>query len=236
MNGISLRLTFAALSVAVLASFGCGDDESTATPVASTPAATASPAPQPTAVPPDDERVQEIIAQPGLVGFLSDLEDAIEANDVQFLLDNTRFTEYECEFRSGFPAEPEECQGNPGLKLSAIGYGIWQSEGGYWSEATYEMEISDRLTGDDAGGAKMCAIGQMTLGDEQSPDVADVVITGLGGLRELDPVEGHAMSLAIAEDDEGWVITEFDSALTAFVPDFYEWWIGWEEFAGAFDS
>ncbi len=239
MAATARHLTLAAVMATALLAFGCGDDDSAPeTPAASTPAeatatpsepATASPEPQPTAVTAADERVQEILAQPGLVAFLGDLRDAVEANDVQSVIDNTYFAEYECQSPSGFP--PEECYEAPGLTLPALSYGIWQSEGGYMSEATYEAEIRDWLTGDDAAAAAMYAVGQMTLGDDQSPDVADAVVAGLGGLRGHEPSAGTAMSLAIAERDGRWMITEVDSANTDSVPHFYEWWIGWEEFA-----
>ena len=231
----------AVIAIAIVA-FGCADDDGPGTPAASTPAeatatpsepATASPAPQPTAVTTADERVQEILAQPGLVAFLSDLEDAIEANDVQFVIDHTHFAQYECQSLSGFPAEPEECYGAPGHTLPAVSYGAWQSEGGYWAEAIYDAAIRDRLTGPDAEDARMYAIGQMVLGDDESPDTADVVVASLGSLGDQEPFEGMAMSLAIAERDGTWTITEFDSAITTLVPYFYEWWVEWEDFASA---
>jgi hypothetical protein len=60
--------------------------------------------------------------------------------------------------------------------------------------------------------------------------VADVVVAGLSSLGDMKPFEGMAMSLAIAERDGEWAITEVNSANTGFVPDFYEWWIAWEDF------
>ncbi len=239
MGELPRSLAFAAIIAAALVAFGCSDDDGgSATPTETeteTAAAsqTDSLTPAQTAVPPTDERLQGMLAETGLLGFLGDLEDAIEANDVQFLIDHTHFAQYECGSTGGFPAEPEECFGNPGLALPVITYGIWQSEGGYMSEASLEAEISDRLTGDDADDARMYAVGQMTLGDAESPDVADVVVAGLGGFRDMAPVEGTAMSLAIAERDGRWMITEVDSANTDFAPHFYEWWIGWEDFAAA---
>jgi len=231
----SLRsVTLAAVVAITVIAFACTDDDGgTETPAASTPAetTTASPTSAPTAVPPTDERLQEILDAPGLLSFLSELDDAIEANDAQFVIAHTHFAEYVCQNLSGFPAEPEECHGAPGRTLPVVSYGIWQSEGGYMSEATYEMEISDRLTGDDAAGAAMYAVGQMTLGDAESPDVADIVVAGLGGLRDRAPVEGMAMSLEIAERGGEWAITRFSAANTGLVPDFYEWWVGWDDFA-----
>ena len=166
----------------------------------------------------------------GLLSFLSDLDEAVEQNDAQFLIDRTHFAEYECQSRSGFPAEPEECYGAHGHTLPAINSGVWQSEGGYWSEATYAAAISDRLIGPDAEDAIMYAIGQMVLGDDESPDVADVVVAGLGSLGDLEPLEGMAMSLEIAERGGKWAITGFSGANTELVPDFYEWWVEWEDF------
>ena len=230
MAAIIRHLTLAAVIAAALVAFGCGDDDGgPETPGASSSQAATSTAAG-TAVPPTDERLQEILEQPGLLQFLRDLEDAIEANDVQFLLDRTHFAEYECQSTGGFPAEPEECWGEPGLTVLAVGYSFWQSEGGYWTKAAHEEVIRDRLTGPDADGAGMYAIGQMTLGDEESPDVADVVIDGVGGLEDLEPTDGMAMSLEIAERDGEWVITEFAGANTALVPDFYDWWAVWEDF------
>ncbi len=235
MIGISLRsVILAAVVAAAVVAFGCGDDtDGPETPASTTPTSelvTPSPTPAPTAVSPTDERLEEILDAPGLLSFLSDLEDAIEANDVQFVIDHTHFAEYECQSTSGFPAEPEECYGAPGHTLPAVSYGIWQSEGGYMSEATYEMEISDRLTGADADGARMYAIGQMVLGDDESPDVADVVVADLGSLGDLEPFEGMAMSLEIAERGGEWAITRFSGANTGLVPNFYDWWVEWEDF------
>lgn len=226
-------LPYVALAALTLTAFACSGDDDADPGTGTPPADGKQTTPARTAVASDDERLQLMLADPGLSTFFSELDQAIEANDVQFLLDHTYFAEYECQSLSGFPAEPEECFGNPGVKLPIITYGIWQSEGGYMSEANLEAEISDWLTGDDADDARMYAVGQMTLGDAESPDVADVVITGLGGFRDMAPVEGTAMSLAIAERDGRWMITEVDSANTDFVPHFYEWWIGWEEFAAA---
>ena len=232
---VSLRsVTFAAVVFTGLVAFGCGDDTNEReTPAATTPTSelvTPSPSPAPTAVSPTDERLQEILEAPGLLSFLSDLEDAIEANDVQFLIDHTHFVEYTCQSTSGFPAEPEGCWGAPGHTLPALSVGFWQSEGGYWTEAAYEAAISDRLTGPDAEGSRMYAIGQMVLGDDESPDVADVVVAGLGSLGDLEPFEGMAMSLEIAERGGEWAITSFSGANTGLVPDFYDWWVEWEDF------
>lgn len=222
---------------AVLVAFGCGDDDGgPETPTETSPATTSqtvSPTPAQTAVPPTDQRAQEMLDQPGLASFLGDLSDAIETNDVQFVIDHTHFAEYECQNAGGLPSGPEECFGAPDLTLPAISAGAWQSEGAYWSEATYAAAIRDALVGTDADDARMYAIGQMTLGDAESPDVADVVVAGLGGFADQEPPEGFAMSLAIAERDGEWAITEFDSANTTLVPDFYEWWIAWEDFTSA---
>ena len=232
---VSLRsVTLAAVVATAVVAFGCGDDaDGPEAPAATTPTSelvTPSPTPAATAVSPTDERLQEILDAPGLLAFLSDLEDAIEANDVQFVIDHTHFAAYECQSTSGFPAEPDECWGAPGHTLPAISYGFWQSEGGYWTEATYEAAISDRLTGPDAEDARMHAIGQTSLGDDQSPDVADVLIAGLGSLGDLEPFEGMAMSLEIAERGGEWAITRFSGANTELVPDFYDWWVEWEGF------
>lgn len=232
---ISLRIAIlVAVLTTALVAFGCGDnDGGLEAPAGTSPATTSqtvSPTPARTAVAADDERLQEMLAQPGLVAFLSDLQDAIEANDVQFVIDNTHFAEYQCQSLSGFPADPEECHGAPGLTLPAVTVGAWQSEGGYWSEATYAAAIRDALSGTDADDARMYAIGQMTLGDAESPDVADVIVAGLGGLANQDVPEGFAMSLAVAERDGEWAITEFNWAKTELIPDFYGWWVAWEDF------
>lgn len=228
-------MTLAAVVATTVVAFGCGDDtDGPETPAATTPTSelvTPSPTPTPTAVSATDERLQEILDAPGLLSFLSDLEDAIEANDVQFLINHTHFAEYECQSLSGFPAEPEECYGAPGRTLLASSHGAWQSEGGYWTEATYEAALRDRLTGADAEGARMYAIGQLRFGDDESPDVVDVVVAGLGGGSGLLPVEGIAMSLAIAELGGEWAIARSSWARTELVPDFYEWWVEWEDFA-----
>ena len=228
---VSLRsVTLTAVVAAALVGFGCGGDDGgpETTPAPTSPAAgRVTPGnftPAPTAVPFDDERVLEILDQHGLQIFLAQLWDAIEANDAQFLIDHTHFAEYECQSLSGLPAEPEECYGAPGHTLPAISAGAWQSDGGYWSEATYSAAIRDGLTGPDAADASVYTIGQMTLGDDQSPDAVDVVVAGLGGLLNREPPEGFAMSLAITERDGAFVITEFDWATTELVPDFYEWW------------
>lgn len=233
---VSLRsVTLAAVVATAVVAFGCGDDAGPETPAATTPTSelvTSSPTPAPTAISATDERLQEIFDAPGLLSFLSDLEDAIEANDVQFLIDHTHFAEYECQSLSGFPAEPEECFGAPGHSLPVVGYSFWTSEGGYWTEATYEAAISDRLTGPDAENARMYAIGQIVLGDDESPDVADVVVAGLGSLADLEPFAGTAMSLEIAGRGGEWAITRFSGANTELVPDFYDWWVEWEDFTG----
>ena len=232
---VSLRsVALAAVVTAALVAFGCADDDGgPETPGETSPPAasqTAGPTPSPTAVPPTDERLQEISDAPGLLSFLSDLEEAIEVNDVQFVIDHTYSAEYKCQDLSGFPSEPEECSGAPGRTLPAVSYGAWQSEGGYWTEAIYDAVVRDLLTGPDAGDARIYAIGQMTLDDAESPDVADVVVVGLGGLSALQPVEDSAISLAIAERGGEWAITKFSLAKTKLVPDFYEWWVEWEDF------
>ena len=231
----SLRsITLAAVVATAAIALGCGNDTNVPeAPAATTPTSelvTPSQAPAPTAVSPTDERLQEILDAPRLLAFLSDLEDAIEANDVQFVIDHTHFAEYECQSTSGFPTEPEGCWDAPGHTVPAISYAFWQSEGGYWTEATYEAAISDRLTGPDADDARMYAIGQIALGDDQSPDMANVVVAGLGSLGDLEPFEGMAMSLEIAERGGEWAITRFSGANTELVPDFYDWWIDWEGF------
>ncbi len=228
---VSLRsVTLAAVVAAALVAFGCADDDGgpetpgeTSLPAASQ---TVSPTPAATGVSSDDERLLEILnlGDFELAIFLALLWEAVEENDAQFLIAHTHFAEYECQSLSGFPAEPEECYGSPGHTLPAISSGAWQSDGGYWSEVTYAAAIRDVLSGPDADDASVYTIGQMTLGDDESPDAVDVVVAGLGSLLDREPPEGFAMSLAIAERDGEFVITEFDWAKTELVPDFYEWW------------
>lgn len=234
-------VAFIAALTAALLVLGCGDDDAgapsdtnEATDAATgTVTITPEPTPGPTGVPASDERFQALLDEPGLVDFLRRLEAAVEENDADFVIDRTDFADYECVDSAGVPTEPPECEGQPGREVPAIRVSAWQSEGGYWGTASYEALIRELLTGEDADGAGMHALGQITLDDAEFPDVADAVIDGIGGIGELPARAEFAISLAIAERDGEWAITELSTANTGLINDFFEWWIAWDDFDAA---
>jgi hypothetical protein len=222
-----MSLILAAATV-LLGGAGCGG-EGTNTPSGSgstTPAlATSAPA---------DRRLAEIFAQPGLADFLHTLGSAVDANDIQFFTDNTRFVDVDCDATIAELDGPLECAGAAeGETVPSITWGIWQSEGGYLSQRNYETFVTNSIGLPSGENASMYAAGQMTLGDDTSPDAIDVVVSGVASLSPR-PSSGPALpepaiSLAIAQTEHGWQITEVDSAIVEFVPEFYEWWVPWEQ-------
>ncbi len=88
------------------------------------------------------------------------------------------FRDYECTFTSGLPAEPQECHGSPGKIVQVISLGAWQSDGGFITSADMRDVLEQQLLDHTADDARLATIGQMTLGDDQEPDAADVLITG----------------------------------------------------------
>jgi hypothetical protein len=234
-----MRLVVAAAAALLLALAACGDDdgeivdEPSLSGLSTTPADPESTAPTPTATAgrtaslPEDPRLQAILAEPSLVTFLVELAASVEANDVDWLVEHMHFADYECTFTSGLPAEPDECHGSPGRVVQVIGTGAWQSDGAYFTAGDMRELLEQQLLDASAHGATLDTIGQMSLGDEQEPDVADVLITGTkdSGLAGVE----HALSFAIASVDGAWAVTEVDRAIVEFVPEFYDWWVSWDE-------
>jgi len=221
-----MRMSLVLIAATVLLGTGCGDEGT------NNPSGSATPAPATSA--PAEPRLAAIFAQPGLADFLHTLGSAVDANDIQFLIDNTRFVDVDCDATIAELDGPLECAGAAeGENVPSITWGIWQSEGGYLSQRNYETFVTNSigLPGGDA--ARMYAAGQMTLGDDTSPDSIDVVVSGVASLNPRSssgPARPEpAISLAIAQTEHGWRITEVDSAIVEFVPEFYEWWVPWEQ-------
>lgn len=219
--------------MAALTACGGDDGDQSGTPMQSAPP---SPSTPPASAPTEaTTELQEALAQPGVVDFLVQLEAAVEANDTQFFIDNVHYEDYSaCQTEGNQPtptfgtcfgiAEPPA---GPG-----IGVGLWQSEGDTFTPEMYQELIRQRLSDDAAPDAYVYAVGKHIRGEEEPDSGVDVVIGGTGspippGSPTASP--SSALSLRLDRVNDAWRIVRVSRALVDLVPDFFEWWVPWEE-------
>lgn len=232
-----MRKLFGVLAVVTTTLFvvacGGGDAEP-----GESPTATATPGASPTRVSGDDPRAVEAAEQPGFAQFAAELARAVDANDVEYLEQRAQYQEFECTGASGFPVPPRSCLEQPqGRVVPAIPYGIWNSEGGYYSPEHFTEFVIDRFDAKAAPDAHMYAFGHHVRGASEGDDGVDIVVAGVSSPVADDQAFAPAVVFRVATAEERWSIVGVKIALVELVDDFFDWWVPWEEaFPGVLDS
>jgi hypothetical protein len=228
--------------VALLAA--CGDDDGGA-PASPTlfdvptrsagPTPTVTPTPSPAnalrSVSADDARVVAAVGQAGFAEFAEELANGVEKNSLEFFVQHAAYEEFECTNVGGFPAPPRNCLGQPdGTLVPAIGYGIWQSEGGYSSPEQYAEFIAGRIAGKSAPDAYMYALGHHVRSADESDEGIDLVVADVGcPSPEKNLLPSCAVVFRVAEVDGAWAIVGVTSGSVELVDVFFDWWAPWSE-------
>lgn len=238
-----LRLLIVAPAVlAVLLTIACdGGGGPQPTPTPSPAVARLSPTPEPTPEPPptiestrvsaDDPRVVAAAGQAGFAEFAAELASGVEVNSLEFFVQHAAYEDFECAYESGFPAASRNCLGQPdGTLVPAIGYGIWQSEGGYFSPEQYAEFIAGRIAGKSAPDAYIYALGHHVRSAEENDEGIDVVVADVGcPSPEKNLLPGCAVVFRVAEVDGAWAIVGVTSGSVELVASFFDWWAPWGE-------
>ena len=179
--------------------------------------------------------LHQVLALPGFVEFAAQLQEAVEANNSQFFIDNVYYEDYStCHTEASDPtptfgtcfgiAEPPP---GPG-----IGVGAWQSEGDTFTPEMYEDLITQRLSDDAAPDAYMHAIGKHIRGEDAPQSGVDMVVGATGAPTPPGaptPSPSAALCVRLDRVNGSWRIVRLSRALIELVPDFFEWWVPWEE-------
>ena len=247
-----LATLFSIATLAMLGGCGGGGGEETvslsASPTATemvSPSPTASVSPTPmvsatatpvpldgvpsTQVSGDDPRVVEAAAQGGFAEFAAEFQRAVEANNVEYLVQRAHHRDIECTGADVFPVLPRNCLAQPqGLVVPAIPYGIWNSEGGYYSPEQYTEFVVDRLNTKAAPNAHVYAFGHHIRGASEGDGGVDIVVADVRSPSGGGPVTGSAVVFRVALVEGEWLIVGVNRGVVELIDDFFDWWVPWE--------
>jgi hypothetical protein len=174
----------------------------------------------------DDRRVVEAVLRAGFAEFAGEFERAVEANDVEFIFQLAHYGEFECRGGFGLPAPPTSCLLQPvGLLVPAIQYGIWNSEGGYYSPEQYAEFVLEKLEAKAAPDVHVYAIGHHIRGADEDDGGVDIVVGDVGG----SSAPGAAIVFRAASVGGDWKIVGVKIARVDQVDWFFDWWTPWEK-------
>jgi hypothetical protein len=169
--------------------------------------------------------------EPGFAEFAAEFEAGVEGNSLEFFVQHASYEDFECGSSGGFPAPPRNCLGHPsGTLMPAIPYGIWNSEGGYFSPEQFAEFIVDRIGGKDAPDAYVYAIGHNVRGEDESSEGVDLVVAGVrSGPPGSEQRPGAAIVFRVTPVHGVWSIVGVKIAAEELVDSFFDWWAAWDE-------
>jgi hypothetical protein len=162
--------------------------------------------------------------------FADELQAAIEANDLEYIFQRAHYGEFDCRDSGGLPVGPRNCLLQPmELMVPAIRYGIWNSEGGYYSPEQYAEFVQDRFAAKAAPDAHIYALGRHIRGASEGDGGVDIVVANVSSPLGDDQALAPAVVFRVAVAEGRWSIVGVKIALVELIDDFFDWWVRWGE-------